>query len=106
MAAKKQFFGGSYFSPKGSENVEFFIPQVFIMFLYSSPQVLCFLTLLSVHVCDTMVADRMPGNAGVSQLIMDWVWRTHLTLKAYQLHSIWQPPYPQSIIPTKRRSFC
>lgn len=74
---------------------------------YSSFEVLkCFLTLLSVHVCHRPLADRTHRSAGVPWLIMDWVCGTHLTLKAYQLHSGWQPPYPQSIIPTKRRSSC
>lgn len=76
------------------------------MFLYWSFQVFCFLRLLSAHVCDTLLADRRHCSATVPRLIMDWVCRTHLTLKAYQLHSGWQPPYPQSIIPTKRRSSC
>lgn len=67
----------------------------------------CFLTVLSVRVCHRPLADRTHrGSAGVPRLIMDWLCGTHLTLKAYQLHSGWQPPYPQSVIPTKRRSSC
>lgn len=93
--------------PKGSENVAFFAPQVFQMLVYLwSCEVSCFPTLLSVHVCGALPADGSRCSVGVLRLIMDWVCGTHLTLKAYQLHSGWQPPYPQSIIPTKRRSSC
>lgn len=93
--------------PKGSENVAFFPPQVFKMLIYLwSREVSCFQTLLSVHVCGALPADGSRCSVGVLRLIMDWVCGTHLTLKAYQLHSGWQPPYPQSIIPTKRRSSC
>lgn len=93
--------------PKGSENVAFFTPQVFKMLIYLwSCEVPCFQTLLSLHVCGALPADGSHCSVGVLRLIMDWVCGTHLTLKAYQLHSGWQPPYPQSIIPTKRRSSC
>lgn len=93
--------------PKGSENVAFLTPQVIKTLIYLwSCEVSCSQTLLSVHVCGALPADGSRCSVGVLRLIMDWVCGTHLTLKAYQLHSGWQPPYPQSIIPTKRRSSC
>lgn len=94
----------SIFLSQLSPKVPIFILQVFKMLIYGRRglPVFCVFILLSLHVCDTLLDD----SVGVLWLSMDWVCRTHLTLKAYQLHSGWQPPYPQSIIPTKRRSSC
>lgn len=96
----------SQISPNCRDCVTFFTPQVFNIVIYWSCEVFCFLILLSVHVCNTLLAARTHCSVRVLGLIMDGMCGTHLTLKAYQLHSGWQPPYPQSIIPTKRRSSC
>lgn len=69
------------------------------MFIFRSAQVFS-------NSAERACVSQTVGSAGVPRLIMDWVCGTHLTLKAYQLHSSWQPPYPQSVIPTKRRSSC